>query len=279
MATIPPAPTGAPFSGSRATHQAREVAESFGAQAERYDRARPRYPAALIERVVAASPGPDVLDVGCGTGISSRQLQAAGCQVLGIDPDPQMAALARQRGLAAEVATFEDWDPAGRAFDAVTAGMAWHWVDPVAGAAKAARVLRPGGRLAAFWYVFEPPRALAGAFDDAYRKVLPPGTPLSAGTMPGLQAYSALFTKAADGIRECGAFTSPEPWQDWRYDWDQRYTRDQWLDMLPTAGGHSRLPAAALRQLLDDTGAVIDAAGGSFTMHFTAAAVTATRAA
>jgi hypothetical protein len=44
------------------------------------------------------------------------------------------------------------------------------------------------------------------------------------------------------------------------------------LDMVPTSGGHSKFP-----QLLDSIGAAIDTAGGSFTMHYTAAAVTATR--
>ena len=116
------------------------------------------------------------------------------------------------------------------------------------------------------------------AFDAAYRLALPPGSPFAAaGTMPGLDAYSAIFTKAADGITASGAFTGPEPWQQWRYDWDQPYTRDQWLDLVPTAGGHSRLPPAVLRQLLDGIGTAIDSAGGSFTMHYTAAAVTATR--
>jgi hypothetical protein len=32
------------------------MAESFGTDAERYDRTRPRYPDALVERIVAASP-------------------------------------------------------------------------------------------------------------------------------------------------------------------------------------------------------------------------------
>src|SRR5215469_2345211 len=128
------------------THRQRQVAESFGADAGRYDRARPSYPAALVDRIVAASPGHDVLDVGCGTGIAARLLAAAGCRVLGVDPDDRMAAVARQAGLEVEVARFEDWNGAGREFDAVIAAQAWHWVDPVAGAANAARVLRPGGR-------------------------------------------------------------------------------------------------------------------------------------
>jgi len=119
-------------------HQHRQVAESFGPDAERYDRTRPSYPGALVERIVASSPGPGVLDVGCGTGIAARQFQAAGCRVLGLDPDARMADLARQGGLEAEVAIFEAWDPAGRTYDAVVSGQAWHWVDPVAGQAAAA---------------------------------------------------------------------------------------------------------------------------------------------
>jgi hypothetical protein len=47
--------------------------------------------------------------------------------------------------------------------------------------------------------------------------------------------------------------------------------------MVPTSGGHSKFPPATLRELLAGIGAAIDAAGGSFTMRYTAAAVTATR--
>ena len=152
-------------------HRARQVAESFGADAERYDRARPRYPDAMVDAIVAASPGADVLDVGCGTGIAARQFQALGCRVLGVDPDARMAGLARRFGVEAEVAKFEDWDPADREFDAAIAGQAWHWVDPVAGAAKAAQVLRPGGRLALFWNSFRPPADVNEAFAEVYQRV------------------------------------------------------------------------------------------------------------
>jgi fumarylacetoacetate (FAA) hydrolase family protein len=38
-------------------HQYRQIAESFGSDAERYDRARSRYPAAMGERIIAGSPG------------------------------------------------------------------------------------------------------------------------------------------------------------------------------------------------------------------------------
>lgn len=75
----------------------------------------------MVQAIVAATPGPDVLDVGCGTGISARQFQAAGCKVLGVDVDvdERMAEFARGRGLEVEVAAFEAWDPAGLTFDGI----------------------------------------------------------------------------------------------------------------------------------------------------------------
>jgi SAM-dependent methyltransferase len=255
-------------------HRARDVAESFGVDPERYDRARPRYPDALVERVVAASPGGLVLDVGCGTGIAARRFQAAGCTVLGVDPDPRMADRARGQGLAVDVATFEEWDPAGRTFDAVVSGMTWHWVDPVAGARKAAQVLRPGGRIALFWYVLQPPPDLAEAFTAVYRRLLP-GTPLANGPFPGVDAYSANLTRAADGMAEAGGFGEPERW---RFDWDRAYDRDGWLEFVPTAGGFHLIPADTREELLAGLGAAVDAAGGGFTMHLTAIAVSAVRA-
>jgi SAM-dependent methyltransferase len=249
------------------------VAESFGSDAARYDRSRPRYPDGLIERMLATSPGLDVLDVGCGTGIVARPFQAAGARVLGVDPDARMADFARAHGTEVEVANFEDWEPAGRTFDAVVAGQTWHWVDPVAGAAKAAQVLRPGGRLAVFWNAFQPPPELAEAFTAVYRRLLP-DAPLFQRAMPGPEGYLMLCDKAADGFRSVDAFDEPE---QWRFDWDQPYTRDEWLDFLPTSGGFSQLSPSKVDEVLAGIGAALDAIGGSFPMHYGTVVATATR--
>jgi hypothetical protein len=65
---------------------------------------------------------------------------------------------------------------------------------------------------------------------------------------------------------------------EWRFDWQQSYTRDQWLELLPTTGGLTRLRADQLAEILDAVGAAIDSLGGSFTMDYTTLAATAARA-
>jgi SAM-dependent methyltransferase len=258
------------------SHQYRQIAESFGVDPERYDRARPRYPDALVARIVAVSPGPDILDVGCGTGIAARQFRAASGRVLGVEPDTRMADFARRTGIEVEVATFEAWDSAGRTFDAVVAGQSWHWVDPVAGAAKAARVLRPGGRLAAFWHVFEPPQDVAEAVGAVYRRVVP-DSPFSSQTRPQQTDRNAtLFTsKAADGMRQAGGFGDPE---QYRYDWERTYTRDEWLDHLASSGAVTQLPPDKLAEVLEGVGAALETMGGRFTVSMITAAIIAARA-
>jgi SAM-dependent methyltransferase len=254
-------------------HNARSWAESFGRDAERYDRARPRYPRRLIERIVASSPGTEVLDVGCGTGIAARQFAAAGCTVLGVDVDERMARFARGHGIEVEVGKFEDWDARGRRFDAVVAAQAWHWVDAVAGARQAARVLRPGGRLALFWNVAVAEPEMADAFAEVYRGVVGDHPFLGRALRPQSD-FGAFNGRANDGIRESGSFEEPE---DWKYEWDRVYSRDEWLDVVPTQGGHNTMTPEQLEQVLTGIGAVIDAAGGSLPIHYEVTVATAVR--
>ena len=271
MPTIPSPATPEP-------HLHRRMAESFGIDPERYDRTRPPYPEAMIERIVAASPGTDFLDVGCGTGIEARQFLAAGRTVLGVEADPRMADFARATGLEVEVATFEAWEPAGRTFHAVVSGTAWHWVDPIAGAAKAARILRPGGVLAPFGHVYQLPPTVADALAATYRRVAP-DSPINVDARPEgsiLDAYQALYARAADGIREAGGFGEPELW---RYGWELSYTRDELLDLVSTSGGLTSLPPNLVAEVLAAVGTAVDELGGIVTLPYATWGLTATRSA
>ena len=249
------------------------MAESFGSDAERYDRARPRYPDALVERIVAASPGPDVLDVGCGTGIAARQFQAAGCRVLGVEPDARMAEFARRAGSRSRWRRSRPGTPpAGPSTRSSPGRPGTGWTR------SPARPRRRGccGPVAGW-----PCSGTCSSLRPTWRKPSPRSTagccPTRRSTRwptPALDGYPALFAKAADGIRQAGAFGEPE---QWRFDWERPYTRDEWLDQLPTCGALTQLPPAKLDEVLAGVGAAIDAMGGSFTMRYTAVVITAAR--
>lgn len=147
--------------------QRRDRAESFGLVAQQYDRYRPSYPAELIDVLVAPRPRA-VLDVGSGTGKAALLLLERGLSVLGVEIDPQMAAIARGHGVEVEVSDFESWDDRGRRFDLITAAQAWHWVDPRAGAHKVAHLMRPDATLALFWNHDEPDAATRTVLNEVY---------------------------------------------------------------------------------------------------------------
>lgn len=239
----------------------RARAGSFGEDAEAYDSARPTYPAALVDDLLAGG-ALSVLDVGCGTGIVSRLFTARGKQVLGVEPDPRMAQVARSHGLEVETATFEEWDDAGRRFDLLVAGQAWHWVDPVVGAAKAARVLRPGGRIGLFWNRGRVPDGLRQEIDAAYRELAPELT----------ETHPQRQLGPAESLRADGRFRSV---QLRAYPHVVEYTTASWLALLPTHSNHRLFDPERRARLLDRIGECIDAAGGHFVIDYNTALVTA----
>jgi SAM-dependent methyltransferase len=255
---------------SQVLYEDRERADSFGANAERYDRARPSYPAELVDALLADQPQL-VLDVGCGTGIASRLFIARGCRVLAVEPDSRMAAVARRSGIEVEISRFEDWDAAGRTFDLLISGQAWHWVDPVAGAAKAAVALRPGGRIGLFWNWASQRPAVKAALDDVYARI-----------GEGIDKHSVLLGNPSQerhgpaglGLEASGAFGQIERRS---FPWERRYTRDEWLDQLPTHSDHGTLPPEQLEALTAEVGAVINQFGGELVVHYDTVLATAVR--
>lgn len=118
-----------------------------------YDAARREFPSETVGYVIRYLTGanPFVLDLACGTGISTRQLAARGIAVVGCDIDPLMLRYAVGRGGLgnrfaigrAEAIPFKDG-----AFDAITCFCGYHWFDPARAVPEMMRVLRSDGRIA-----------------------------------------------------------------------------------------------------------------------------------
>lgn len=108
--------------------------------------------------LLAAQPGEQVLDLGCGTGHQAGALAESGVRVVGVDRDEQMLAVAREAhrnvpfrcGDAQRLDTDALRELVDGPYDAVVSNAALHWMprqdDVVAGVA---RLLRPGGRFVA----------------------------------------------------------------------------------------------------------------------------------
>jgi SAM-dependent methyltransferase len=137
---------------------ARSYGRIFNEIAEDYDRHRPTYPDALLDRACEGiAPGAEVLEIGCGTGQLTRSLLARGLRVTAMEPGPQLIARARDRlSGCGEVqfvnARLEDVSPAQAHYSAVFAASAIHWVDPDVSWRKVADALVDGGSLALISY-------------------------------------------------------------------------------------------------------------------------------
>ena len=89
-----------------------------------------------------------MLDIGCGTGRAAEALAARGSRVWGVEPEPEMAALARARVSTVKVAPAERLPFKDGWFERALMWLVVHLVDRPRALAEAARVLGPDGRLA-----------------------------------------------------------------------------------------------------------------------------------
>jgi SAM-dependent methyltransferase len=136
-------------------HHARR-ANSFGRRASDYAAHRPDYPVAAVRWALepVSTGGPlRVLDLAAGTGKLTGVLCAEGHEVTAVEPDEAMLSeLVRlNRGVRALPGTAERIPLPDGTMDAVVVGQAFHWFDPEPAMAEIARVLRPGGVVAALW--------------------------------------------------------------------------------------------------------------------------------
>ncbi|HMK11994.1 MAG TPA: class I SAM-dependent methyltransferase, partial [Acidimicrobiales bacterium] len=124
-----------------------------------------------ILRTYAATDRPAVVDLGSGTGLSSRWAARWANTVVGIEPSDDMRRLAESQTDAPNVRYVDGWAhatglEAGYA-DVVIASQSLHWMEPTSTLAEVARLLRVGGVFAAIDCDF-PPTVGSAAAEQAW---------------------------------------------------------------------------------------------------------------
>ena len=125
-------------------------AERFKGFAELYELARPHMPQRVIEltRIYLGAPPRRVVDMGCGTGLSTL-IWAGHCEeVIGVEPSADMLAVARakqQDGVSFKQAYSHDTGLQSAFADVVICSQSFHWMEPVSTLAEVSRILAPGG--------------------------------------------------------------------------------------------------------------------------------------
>ncbi len=147
--------------------------ERFEDRATDYVAGRPSYPAAALDALFdGMGDARDVfaVDLGAGTGISSRLLAERGAQVLAIEPNQAMREAAEPHPRVEWIAGTAEWTGLDEAsVDLVTAFQAFHWFDHVKALREMVRIVRPGGRAAVVYNERDERDPFAAAYGELVR--------------------------------------------------------------------------------------------------------------
>ena len=241
---------------------------SFDANADGYDRFRPRYPEALFADLALLTELPEdarVLEIGCGSGIATLPMVGRCRSLTCLEPGAELARIATHKlekysHCAVVESTFEDWPIERGRFDLVYSAQAFHWLDPTTRFESVASALNPTGNLAIFGHAsLGTDDALRSALDRAYQRHAPAlasSSPTSwylpSGPIPDLFRESRLFADVT--IRS--------------YSWSTRYPTEDYVALLRTHSDHAMLAETDRRDLLHAISKEIEDAGGEIEIPY-----------
>lgn len=131
---------------------------TFDLDPARYVRHRPGYAADLYREILRYSDlksNMKALEIGIGTGLATLPILETGCEVVAVEPGPNLAAYVRAKfaghpNFRVVLTDFESYEPE-ECFDLIYSATAFHWVPEEVGYPKVKRLLKPGGTAALFW--------------------------------------------------------------------------------------------------------------------------------
>ncbi|MBI4631273.1 MAG: class I SAM-dependent methyltransferase [Chloroflexi bacterium] len=244
---------------------------TFNDVADLYDEVRPRYPAQLIDDIIAFSQIPDrgrILEIGCGPGNATVAFAGRGYKMLGIELGARLAALAVKNCRAyPDVkiinASFEDWQLEEKSFDLVISAEAFHWIPPEIAYPKAAHALNDSGTAALFWIIYQYPETeIYKALNDVYRRIAPAFDNPSKSITP-----EWLTTQITGNFAESKYFGVVDVKQ---YSWSVTYTAEHYIKLISTFSVHDQLEAETRKTIFENIRAVIENFGGQIAQPYLA---------
>lgn len=182
----------------------------FSGLAEVYAKSRPGYPPDAIDFIIkhcGLTRESLLVDVGAGTGISSRLIAAQGPTVVGIEPNDDMRSQAESEGLEVENLSYQKGTAEQTMLlddvaDAVLCAQAFHWFRAQEALAEFKRILKPGGWAVLMWNERDETDAFTKRYGDLLREL--PET--LAVEMPRGKAGQALMETKTFGRQEVRHF-------------------------------------------------------------------------
>jgi SAM-dependent methyltransferase len=234
-----------------------DIRLSFDKAAAVYDEIRPSYPAELFDALFQLLPcGPEIVEVGPGTGQATKDLLARGALVHAIEIGPSMAATLRSNltsdRLRVSVGDFERLDVATASADAVFSATAYHWIAPPARTDRPASVLRAGGVI---------------AIVDLIQVISPSDLGFFAAAQPIYELYGQGHTDPPAPTRACvdpairSALEDDERFDRVtvrRYDWDQTYRASDYRKLMLSYSGTQMMEQSDRVGLLDNMESLIE---------------------
>lgn len=149
-------------------------------EASLYSQTRPSPPTALLDiltQLIHTSRPTLVVDLGCGTGLSTIVWSKRAERVIGVEPSDAMrrqamdtlSANPRLTNITYQAGAAQQTGLADNSVDVVTCAQSFHWMEPSVTLAEVARILRPGGIFAAYDYDWPP--VVGWELEQVYREV------------------------------------------------------------------------------------------------------------
>ena len=144
----------------------------FNEKSEFYNKYRPKYSEELINYIVSSINKNDIIaDIGCGTGIFTKQLVEKNCNVIGIEPNKEMYEKARKNLPEIRLinATAENTTLDSNSVDVITIAQALHWFNIEEFTKEAKRILKQDGRIAIIYNSIDDSKEIIKEFKQIHK--------------------------------------------------------------------------------------------------------------